>query len=92
MGVLVLGAVTSTERVMSPHVFGPGVVDTDAYLNTVEPWIETVTRGLDHVFQKDSSPAHTGKRTQEWCQQNLNMVWTKGMWPPSSPDLNPMDY
>ena len=92
MSVTVLGAVTSTDGVMSPHVFGPGVVDSDAYLNAVEPWIETVTRGLDYVFQQDSAPVHTAKRTQEWCQHNFNMVWTKDMWSPSSPDLNPMEY
>ena len=43
--MIVLGAVTSTERVIPPHVFGPGVVNADAYLNTVEPWIETVLEG-----------------------------------------------
>ena len=29
----------------------------------------------------------------EWCQKkNFSMVWTKGMWPPNYPDLNPMEY
>ena len=66
---------------MSPHFFGSGVkVDADAYMNalehTVKPWIETVTAGLDCVFQQGSAPAHTAKRTQEWCRQNFNVVWT----------------
>ena len=97
VGVMVLGAVTSAGHVMPPHFFGPGEkVDADAYLNalehTVKPWIDTVTGGSDYVFQQDSAPAHTAKRTQEWCQENFSMVWTKDMWPPNSPDLNPMDY
>ena len=97
MGVIVLGVLTSIGRVMSAHFFGPAEkVDADAYLNILEhsmkPWIETVTRGLDYVFQQDLAPARTAKKTQEWCQQNFNMVWTKDMWPPNSPDLNPMDY
>ena len=49
MVVIVLGAVTSTGRRMSPRSFGPEEkVDADANLNVSEyaakPWIETVTR------------------------------------------------
>ena len=30
--------------------------------------------------------------TQAWCENNC-LVWTsKEEWPPSSPDLNPLDY
>jgi hypothetical protein len=31
-------------------------------------------------------------RTQEWCAQNLPFFWEKEVWPPSSPDLNPLDF
>ena len=30
--------------------------------------------------------------TQEWCKAHLPGFWPKKMLPPSSPDLNPMDY
>jgi hypothetical protein len=31
-------------------------------------------------------------RTQEWCAQNLPFTLEKEAWPPSSPDLNPLDF
>ena len=97
VGVMVLGAVSSEGHVMPPHFFQPGeMVTADVYLHAlahvVKPWIERITGGTDYVFQQDSAPAHTANRTQEWCQQNLHMTWTKDIWPPNSPDLNPMDY
>ena len=29
---------------------------------------------------------------QNWCKNNLPDFWPKDIWPPSSPDLNPLDY
>ena len=44
------------------------------------------------TFQQDGAPSHTAKVTQAWCKENLPRFWSKDIWPPSSPDLNPMDY
>jgi hypothetical protein len=44
------------------------------------------------VFQQDGAPAHTSNRTQKWLADNVAQFWDKSMWPPSSPDLNPLDY
>ena len=44
------------------------------------------------TFQQDGAPSHTSKKTQAWCADNLPRFWTKNMWPPSSPDLNVMDF
>ncbi len=41
-------------------------------------------------FQQD--PAHTSLLVKNWCSDNLDMLWSKEMWPPSSPNLNPLDY
>ena len=54
--------------------------------------IERVAQGRSYVFQQDSAPAHKAEVTQEWLAQNLHDHVTPNMWPPSSPDLNPMDY
>ncbi len=44
------------------------------------------------TFQQDSVPAHAAKVTQDWFQaQEIDFI-PKEEWPPSSPDLNPMDY
>ena len=29
---------------------------------------------------------------QDWCKDNFKLFWPKELWPPSSPDLNPMDF
>lgn len=45
-----------------------------------------------YCFQQDGAPAHTAKLVQQWCEQNLTDFITKEEWPPSSPDLNPLDF
>lgn len=44
------------------------------------------------TFQQDSAPAHAAKITQRWCETNLPDFIPSSKWPPSSPDLNPLDY
>jgi inhibitor of nuclear factor kappa-B kinase subunit alpha len=44
------------------------------------------------VFQQDSAPSHTASTTQEWLAENFHDHVTPNIWPPSSPDLNPLDY
>lgn len=44
------------------------------------------------TFQQDGAPAHRSKVSQRWCEQHLPNFWKADVWPPNSPDLNPMDY
>ena len=43
------------------------------------------------IFMQDGAPAHTSKRSQEWCRSNLPGFWEKHVWPGNSPDLNPLE-
>ncbi|KAI6660229.1 hypothetical protein LOD99_10465 [Oopsacas minuta] len=44
------------------------------------------------TYQQDSAPAHASKVSQSWFrEQNIDFI-SKDEWPPSSPDLNPLDY
>lgn len=45
-----------------------------------------------YCFQQDGAPSHTAGIVQAWCQANLNDFIAKDEWPPSSPDLNPLDF
>ena len=46
----------------------------------------------DRIFQQDSAPTHASKATQSWLRaENIEFI-SKEEWPPSSPDLNPLDY
>nr|pir hypothetical protein C27H2.1 - Caenorhabditis elegans [Caenorhabditis elegans] len=42
--------------------------------------------------KQDGAPAHKHKNVQAWCESNFPDFIAFNQWPPSSPDLNPMDY
>ena len=44
------------------------------------------------TFQQNSAQAHKANTTQTWCKRNLPDFISTSEWPPSSPDLNPLDY
>lgn len=65
----------------------------DEILDThMKPWADLLYGQDQWTFQQDSAPAHKGKLTQEWCRQNCPDFISAQDWPPSSPDLNPLDY
>ena len=69
-------------------------IDTDAYLEMVKsgylPDMTMIARGDDFVFMQDGAPSHTSKKTMTWLKDNMSAVLPA--WPPSSCDLNPLDY
>ena len=44
------------------------------------------------IFQQDSAPAHRARETVEYLTRNTPDFIGPEMWPPNSPDLNPVDY
>ncbi len=95
--VMVLGVVSNKGDMILPHVFEASLrVNTDVYIdvptNVVKPWMDGVAAGRPYIWQQDRAPAHTSKKTQDKCRDNLPFFWEKEVWPPSSPDCNLMDY
>ena len=95
--VMVFGVVSSEGHIMPPHIFIVGLkVNTKVYLDVLKsvviPWYNQVTSGRPWVWQKDSAPAHKSKETQAWLQKEYYDFVPFSHWPPSSPDLNPLDY
>src|SRR6218665_70583 len=44
------------------------------------------------ILQQDGAPSHTAKNTMEYLRrENISLI-EPDMWPPNSPDLNPVDY
>ena len=95
-GVMVWAAVAS-DGTKSPLIFiKEGVkVNSQVYMQMLDekvlPWL-TETFGKKYVFSQDGAPAHTSNVTQAWCKEHFCGFWDKNMWPPSSPDINPMDF
>lgn len=95
--IMVWAAVTSDGH-KSPLIFIPEgvkinqVVYKDMLESQVLPWLLTVYNGDPFVFQQDEAPSHTAKKVQTWCKENFPGFWGSDLWPPSSPDLNPMDF
>ena len=44
------------------------------------------------LFEQDGALALTAKSTQEWLRTEIPSYISKLEWPPSSPDLNPLDF
>uniref|UniRef100_A0A914DG88 Tc1-like transposase DDE domain-containing protein n=1 Tax=Acrobeloides nanus TaxID=290746 RepID=A0A914DG88_9BILA len=93
--VMVWAAVCATGK--SPLVFIPqGVkINQQAYREMLYehflPWAREHF-GEDWAFQQDSAPAHFARDTQAMLAEECPDFITNDQWPPSSPDLNPLDY
>jgi len=44
------------------------------------------------VFQQDSAPAHRARDNRQLLQRDTPEFIAPDLWPPNSPDLNPVDY
>jgi len=44
------------------------------------------------LFQQDSAPAHRARKTIKLLQWETPAFISPDLWPPNSPDLNPVDY
>ena len=95
--VMVLGVVASDGKKMPPYFFPEGLkINTDVYYRvlryTVLPWLKANYPEGNYVWQQDGAPAHNSAKCQKFCEENFAHFWDKSMWPPSSPDCNPLDY
>ena len=70
--------------------------NTEIYLNVMEtvvlPWIKLVVRHRPLLWQQDSAPCHVSNCSLAWLEEHCYDLVIKDKWPPSSPDLSPMDY
>ena len=95
--VMVFGVVSSEGHIMPPHIFEVGLkVNTKVYLDVLKSevilWCNQVAGGRPWVWQQDSASAHKSKDTQTWLQKECYDFIPSSYWPPSSPNLNPLDY
>ena len=97
-GVMFLGLVASNGLISPPIWVDEGVKINsknfiDILKNDVLPWLRTNFSPGSFVLQQDNAPAHAARTTQQFLQEELrDDFWPSTMWPPSSPDCNPLDY
>lgn len=60
--------------------------------NGLLPDIENKCGTYRWTLQQDGAPSHTAKNTLHYLRQRNVTFIEPGMWPPNSPDLNPVDY
>ena len=95
--VMVLGIVASDGK-KCPIIF----IDQDVRINseiyqglleeTFLPWLRENYGPGEYVFQQDGATCHTSRSTAAFLEREGVEFWDKTMWPPASPDLNPLDY
>jgi len=54
--------------------------------------MENTVAGDFFTFQQDNAPAHRAGDTMEFLSRNTPDFISSLLWPPNSPDLNPVDY
>jgi inhibitor of nuclear factor kappa-B kinase subunit alpha len=82
---------------MSIHFLEPGVkINGQYYRDTVlKTMLLPEIRGISgdcFVFQQDRAPAHRARDTVELLKTETPDFIQLDLWPPNSPDLNPVDY
>ena len=95
--VMVFGVVSSEGHIIPPHIFDVGLkVNTKVSLYVLKSvmilWCNQVAGGRLWVWQQDSVPDHKSKETQAWLQKESYDFVPFSHWPPSSSNLNPLDY
>lgn len=95
--VMVLGLVASDGR-KCPPIFVPtgSRVTAAAYQELLRshvlPWLQHHYPDNGFVLQQDGAPPHTANSTQNFLREAGVQFCPKTLWPPSSPDLNPLDF
>ena len=98
LGVMFLGLVASNGLVSPPVWVPEGVkINSKGYIeimkNNVIPWLRANFSPGSFVLQQDNAPGHAARATQQFLREELgDDFWPSSMWPPSSPDCNPLDY
>jgi hypothetical protein len=56
------------------------------------PAIKELSGNEFFIFQQDSAPAHRARETVDLLSRETPEFISPTLWPPNSPDLNPLDY
>jgi DDE superfamily endonuclease len=80
------------------HFIEPGVKVNGAYYRDnllaqkLLPDMRRISQDQFFVFQQDGAPAHRARDTVSFLERETPDFIPPTLWPPNSPDLNPVDY
>ena len=70
-----------------------GAYHREKLLASIIPEMDGLTGYQPYVFTQDGARSHTANETVRFLnQQRYLTLLQPNMWPPNSPDLNPVDY
>ncbi len=83
----------SRRRIVGP-LFFEQTIDSDLYCDLIQQFIALLEEDeRDIIFQQDSARPHTSNRSMEFLRSFFgDRLVSKGLWPPRSPDLTPLDF
>ncbi|QQP55556.1 Putative transposable element [Caligus rogercresseyi] len=94
---MMLGVVGSDGKTIPP-IWIKGNLNASMYkhilAHQVFPALDATYGQGNWVWTQDGAPSHTSDAVQKYIISKLSSkgFWSKEMWPPSSPNLNPLDY
>ena len=56
------------------------------------PDVRAICRHYRWTLQQDGAPVHTARTTMDYPKKEHIIFIEPHMWPPNSPDINPVDY
>ena len=59
---------------------------------TLIPEMKKMSGRKGYIFQQDGATSHTAKSVIDYLEKAVPELLPPDYWPPSSPDLNPLDY
>ena len=95
--IMVWNGVTSCGQ-KAPLIFIEGGVKINqhVYLATLKDEVLLLVKKRKEnngvTLLQDGATSHAAKMVRSWCKENFTIFWSKEFWPPSSPDLNSMDF
>ena len=96
-GIMVSVGVSRTGKTSVVFVEPGAKVNSEYYCENVLrrgllPEIQATCGRHNWTLQQDGAPSHTAKNTINFLHQENVTFIEPNMWPPNSPDLNPVDY
>ncbi|CAM1314401.1 Uncharacterised protein r2_g2498 [Pycnogonum litorale] len=61
-------------------------------LSELIPEMNALAKNGHYVFQQDGAKAHTANASVAYPKERVPELLEPEIWPPNSPDLNPLDY